>query len=453
MLLAALPPIGWAAFGWVCFVPLLIAVRARGLAVGFVSALASCLLAAWLSTTPLMPGLRLADGSNSFNYVGFAQFGLVPALLCATLGELKRFSLATTLGLIGAAILGEWALQLILPAHLALSQAYQPNVVAWASLGGVWLVSLAAWVTNLVFAFAIAERRIKLGLAILAVPPLMALPPWRAVLLPIRSSKTLKVAVIQADGWDLPELGSATREAKASGAELVLWPELSADVIVRNGDSTPLKQLSSDPNVAPFMTTFSDNVRPKPHNSLALFASGVESARYFKQKPFGGERNEHVAGSTPLTVTLGSTSGQINIACAICFDACYPSLMRRAARTGSPSVLVIPSLDPMSTTGFIQASHASFSPFRAAELGLPVIRSDVSGYSQLVNPNGVVVKTAPLGFSGVMVGDVRLGPEWTLYRQLGDWVVWLAGGLVLYAVAANRGWTQWLIRRKKTVEP
>jgi hypothetical protein len=67
MFLAALPPIGLAPLGWVCFVPLFIAVHGKGTAIGFVSALVGAMLSAYLSTSTIMPGTRLEDGVNGWN--------------------------------------------------------------------------------------------------------------------------------------------------------------------------------------------------------------------------------------------------------------------------------------------------------------------------------------------------------------------------------------------------
>jgi apolipoprotein N-acyltransferase len=295
---------------------------------------------------------------------------------------------------------------------------------------------LFTWTTNLTIARAIACRKPSGAVLALLLALLLTWPDWNSWLCVPGDGPDIKVAFIQSQSRDLQTLVDFSADAAKDGAELILWPELSAEQIVTGGDTEQLVAVSR--RSAPFMTTFRDGDGLMPHNALSLFKDGTESARYFKQKPFGGERNLHTPGREPLTIPTKLSNLDVRIGCTICFDSCFPLLMRRTADSGKPNLLVSPSLDPPSSTGFAQAIHAAFSPFRAVELGMPIIRSESTAFSQLVQPNGIVILSAPLGFEGQMSGTIKLGNRDTIYRRVGDAVLWLSGIFVMIGFLGHR---------------
>ncbi|MES1147199.1 MAG: nitrilase-related carbon-nitrogen hydrolase, partial [bacterium] len=251
------------------------------------------------------------------------------------------------------------------------------------------------------------------------------------------------IGVMQVERWDREKLADLNRKALTKKkAQLVVWPELSGDIIANLGDTEPLRTLSSEPDQPPFITTFVDQALPLPHNAEALFDKGKQSQLYFKRKPFGGEKNVHAAGTNPLTV-----QGPIRIGLSTCFDSCYPSMMRETALLNDPQIIVVPSLDPPSTTGFIQAAHAAFTPFRASELGVHFARAEATGYSQIVDNQGEVMVMAPLGFEGVLVKPIRPGIRLTLYRYLGDFVIGLDLLLLVILVWVEKAVVKWRSNR------
>ncbi len=85
--------------------------------------------------------------------------------------------------------------------------------------------------------------------------------------------------------------------------------------------------------------------------------------------------------------------------------------------------------------------HTRVAPVRAAEYGIPVFRLASSGISQAVDPNGVVLKTAPFPGQGEMLfAELRLGKGGSLPvdRYLAPVCVGVAGLFVVWAIATRR---------------
>jgi apolipoprotein N-acyltransferase len=93
--------------------------------------------------------------------------------------------------------------------------------------------------------------------------------------------------------------------------------------------------------------------------------------------------------------------------------------------------LVLPSLDPDTPRGIAQALHGAWTPFRAAESGLPIIRSEITAWSQVTDARGRMIAEAPPGQGVVITGAIRPGQRWTFYRLAGDWFLGLAVVLAL----------------------
>ena len=127
----------------------------------------------------------------------------------------------------------------------------------------------------------------------------------------------------------------------------------------------------------------------------------------------------------------------------ICFDSCYPAVMRATVLEGA-EVILLPTQDPRSPNGVIQAIHAAYTPFRSAELGVPIARTDMSAYSMLVNSHGDIVAQAGSGTEEVVTTSTALEPHGTVYKSLGDWFLYVCGGVLLWSAlglrsARNRG--------------
>lgn len=119
----------------------------------------------------------------------------------------------------------------------------------------------------------------------------------------------------------------------------------------------------------------------------------------------------------------------------ICFDSCFPHVIRETARLG-PSVVALPTIDPPSKKGFIAAIHAAYTPFRAAENGVAIVRADGYAHSMIIDSRGKIVAETGEG-DQTLVAAAHVGPHWTVSKLLGDWFLALCGILFLAPVVRN----------------
>ena len=116
------------------------------------------------------------------------------------------------------------------------------------------------------------------------------------------------------------------------------------------------------------------------------------------------------------------------IAGAICFDADFPSYMRRAG-LGTTELFVLPVNEWRS----IKDIHFQMHVFRAIENGMPILRAAALGLSAAVDPWGRVLGVADHLAPGdsTLVAQLPIGHVPTLYSRVGDLFAWLCvAGLV-----------------------
>jgi apolipoprotein N-acyltransferase len=205
--------------------------------------------------------------------------------------------------------------------------------------------------------------------------------------------------------------------------------------IAAGGRTQKLVELSRDSNQPAFVTTFPDASKPKPYNAAVMFFEGKESKPYFKRRPFAGESLDHEAGEMPGSAPFGNFAVGLNI----CFDSCYPNLLRDTARLEGVRIVALPCMGPESPYGVIQAIHGAFTPFRSAELGVPIARGESSAFAMITDASGRIVAQAPPGYQGLLIGDVETTPRWTVVRFLGDWFLYLSWSIVfVWAIKSIR---------------
>jgi apolipoprotein N-acyltransferase len=429
----ALPPTSLWPLGWIAFAPMLAAIRGRGFLVGFICGIATLMLTALVVREGWLPGLAKVDGESAWLYSGCGFFGFVVSILSGIAGEWKTSGPWRIVAFAAVGVVLEACLLWVLPAHIALTQWRVPAMMSVASVTGIWGVSALLWASNLLIAQAVQEKRPRLALLTVIATAWCGL----SVILkpPLAQSETdpLFVAVQSAANQPEDMMKWQRDAAKRPAANLSVWPEFAGMMAAPRGDTTELREISKFG--PPFVTSFPDDASPLPHNTASVFANGEESARYFKRKPFGGEKNMHAAGDRAVAVPLPSDLGG-RVALAICYDSCYPSVMREAARIEGVKLIALPTIDPESPQAFIAAVHASFTTFRAAELGVPIIRADGYAYSAVVNATGAVRGLQPPG-EATLRSRMPLEARWTVYKALGDWMLPLSGAIVLVGIVVN----------------
>ncbi len=425
----ALPPCQVPILGWIALVPLFLSIQSSRFLIGFCAGLVTALVPAWLFAQGIVSVPHPMLGDGSWIYGGYLLFGALLAAMGGIVADSKPFGLrkAAQFGALG--VLFEFALLFLLPEHLALTMSNFKPALGIASVTGIWGVSFLVWFFNIAIAASFRSRSRLTRLVVLWA----AVTLFGAAVFEFGSNPTLigpKVAVIQTESIDPTHLADMNRKAFQRGATLSVWPELSGSGSAYAGNTRELRLLSAQAGLPAFVTSFEDGAVPKPHNAAALFDHGRESERYFKRKPFAGERNTHEAGNTPVAAKWHPAIGM-----NICFDSCYPSVIRDTANLGGIEFIALPTLDPISRGGVVQSLHAAYTPFRAAELGMSICRADVSAYSMIVGPDGVALATLGVG-DGVAVASLPK-PHVTIYRRFGDWFL-IVCGLILGTPALKR---------------
>lgn len=412
LLCLAMPPADFGFLGWVCLVPVMLAVRETRFIFGFLAGLIMCLVAAWLANAGFPRMIQHPGESSYWTFSGFLVLGVVTGLGLAVFANFKELRSRHCVLIACWAVLFECASLIALPVHLALSQHKSFLSLVAASFGGVWLVSGILWFVNawIVASFTSGSNHGKKYAALTAIIALAQIPPFVV-------AKSFTVAAVQTKATDSGTLVQLHYRA-GKLADLVILPELAGVEIAEKGKTDFLRRISQEGK--PFVTSFRDDAEPFPHNAAALFWRGNESERYFKRKPFAGEKADHQAGTRPVSVLWEQGVMGLNI----CFDSCYPAVMRETALLPGVNVIALPTLDPDTPRGFAQAIHAAFTPFRCAELGVPIIRSDTTGYSQVFTPFGVS-PTLDLEPDSIKLGKIDLDPINTIYKRFGDWVLWV----------------------------
>ena len=225
-------------------------------------------------------------------------------------------------------------------------------------------------------------------------------------------------------------LEGSRREARA-GARLVVWPEQNL-LVFKDDEPAFLERatrLAADEHVylAMGMGTIHLGERLPFENKLVLIdpAGGIAMS-YVKEHPvMGWEASIMRVGSGGIRV-LPTPDGRI--AGAICFDADFPSYIRRAG-LGATELFVLPVNEWRS----IKDIHFQMHVFRAIENGRPIVRAAAAGLSAAVDPWGRVLGVADHFAPGdsTLVAQVPIGHVSTPYARVGDVFAWLClAGLV-----------------------
>lgn len=442
MLALSMPLAGWALFGWVCLMPLLLATKGQGFFRGFVGGIIGAMFGGFISTTPLVGSGSVADGTLAWNYVGFGLYGMVMALFVGGVAEVKNPTWKTLPLLACGGVLLELVTFIKLPAHIALSQFASAPLLALASVTGIWGVSWLLWLANLTIILPKEklQRAWGVGAACLMGLASQGLSLHHRLTIdprPIASLEKGQVGALQTLRGGADELLKLQAPLAQVQPDWVVWPELA----VTQYDKPALNQFAQSPGGWTVITSLNDDHQPKPHNASFAFTPQGESLPYFKRKPFGAETDSITAGTKPRVVKVLDQ----NVALNICFDSCFPWVLRDSVLNGA-EVIALPTLDPKSPNGFIQTAHAAFTTFRAAELGVPIVRAENTAWSMIVGPDGAMHSLAPVGWEGAVARMLPEGARVTPYRLLGDWFLFACLGALgisaLQSACARLGWSK-----------
>lgn len=434
LLYLALPPINQGFLGWVALVPILLGIRQTRFSVGFLSGILIGVLMAVFAAAGIANSSTHVGTSADWIYAGFTLFGLVLGAGLGVFAAAKRFTWRECVFIPAWAVLFEACSLVGLPMHIGLTQHQNFVPLLLASVGGIWLVSYVVWSVNIVLTWLIIAPQTEVPRKALGAWAALGFVGGHSIPAPLAKDAAFgkRIAVIQTNSVDTKGL-TMLHATAAYSSDLVIWPESAGGAFVTAGDTSELARLSES---TPFITSFSYKSQPLPFNTACLFADGAEQpARYHKRKPFAGEINFHQPGKEAAKTTWQ----ELNIGLNICFDSCYPAVMRDTALLEGVNLIALPTLDPDTPFGVIQAIHAAYTPFRCAELGVPIIRTDTTSYSAAYIPF-TRPQYASSQYPEAAIKTFSVLPRRipTAYWLLGDWFLYVCGAFVVLGWRVSR---------------
>jgi apolipoprotein N-acyltransferase len=250
-----------------------------------------------------------------------------------------------------------------------------------------------------------------------------------------------------------------TRRAAAAGATLIVWPEASTPFAFEL-DPRGERIRAAARETGAHLLIGSTLIEPAPdyryYNTAFLVDPSGETAGVYRKQhlvPFG----EYVplsrslffvsplvegvagfsAGSGPSTLPVGGRA----VGTAICYEIIYPGLVRELVLRGSRLLSTVTN-DAWYGRSAAPYQHFQQATMRAIEQGRFLVRAANTGISGVIDPYGRVLARSGLFEPAVVVEDVRLLDELTVYGRIGD--------APAYAGAAIAALALWGGRRRRT---
>ena len=386
---------------------------------------------------------------------GFALFGLYKGLQMALFAVLA-----------GLLMKRRWAIPAVAALWTGIERTHGPFGFAWLDLGNAGInmpvpmrLAPITGVYGLSFVFAvlgcavagIALRRPRRELAwLLPVPLLLVLPAA-----PRPAAPTQRALVVQPNldtemTWTTDTLRETEEKlallSRASGASMVLWPEVPAPFYANDADFREYMAQVAQRSRTYFLLGVVDyNSAREPLNSaIMLGPSGHILDRYDKINlvPFGEfipplfgwvNRITHEVGDfVPGNRVVVFPVEEHQVGAFICYESALPGFVRQFVRSGA-EVLVNLSNDGYFGHSAAREQHLALVRMRAAENRRWIIRATNDGITAVIDPRGrVTERLQPFAETAGMMryGYVR---EQTPYTRYGDWFAWgcLAAALAL----------------------
>ncbi len=472
---------------WVALAPLLVALHGasgwRGARLGYVTgAVSSVGLLYWTALVVVQyGGLALPVGVLVMGALCLA-FSVFHALFgWGTARLVARFGPA---GLLGAPFL--WVGLEYARTHtffsfpwvlLGYSQHAQLPFVQVATFAAVYGVSflvcsVAALLAYAALASAARSRRAALVATVLLVGAAWGFGRWQMGR-PLPETGRLVVGLVQGgvrqeDKW-VPENAwanvdrhlSLTETAAAKGARLVVWPE-SAVPFLFDEDRDLAAILQATARERRIYLLFGNDDRESvpgsrgrifvgaklldPEGRLALRYRKIQLVPFGEYVPlqplftlggrFAAKLVQEVSDFTPgEEAATGLVDGH-RVGGFICYEAIFPSLVRRFA-AGGAELLVNVTNDAWYGTTSAPHQHLAMAAFRAVENRRYLVRAANTGITAVVDPWGRVIEPTRLFDTTVLVREVPLVAGTTFCTRHGDLFAQACAAVALALVAAS----------------
>ncbi len=419
-------------------------------------------------------------------------FGGLVFVLCGLLFRTRlarRFSLLrpVLLGLLWAVYewtqtLGWWGVPW---GRLPLGQAKYLVGLQTASLLGPYLitfllVAVNAFAALAILAFARKERPI-LKLSCFLIAGILLLQYGAGTLLWFcrgEGTERVTVAVVQGnissqEKWSFASTVRTeevyekyTREAAAAGAEVIIWPETAFPFTVtkRNSLGRFMSRLARETDATLLVGAFYPSENGDYNAVLGFLPDGTVSETVYAKRrlvPFGEfvPFQPLVEAVIPPLAELVLSAGVIEagtganvfaleegkIGSLVCFDSIYEDLTRESV-LGGAELLALSTNDSWFTDSAALSMHNAQAQLRAIESGRYVARSANTGISTVISDRGEVLASLDPLVDGMLVEEIEMRSEITLYTRIGNLFVYL--GLLLLCLILGEE-SIWRLRNKK----
>ncbi len=164
----------------------------------------------------------------------------------------------------------------------------------------------------------------------------------------------------------------------------------------------------------------------------------------------------HFANLTavPLDAVPGHGTGLMKTPAAplgvlVSYEVFYADRSRPSVAAGA-QLLIVPTNTSSYATKQVPDQELAADRVQATEMGRDLLQAAPTGYSTVVDNDGVVVAQSPLGPPAVLFATVGLRSGTTLYAATGDSVVLVVSALAVgCGWASNRPWRGWRRRARR----
>ena len=250
-----------------------------------------------------------------------------------------------------------------------------------------------------------------------------------------------------------------SRQACASGSDLVVWPESAAPFYLQRDlkNSARIKSLATELKTCMVVGSPAfemDGQRTRYLNSAFLLApDGEVLGRSDKMHlvpfgeyvplarllPFVNKLVEGIGDFSPGAALYPLDTGKAKIGILVCFEGIFPDLSRAYVRAGV-RLLVNITNDAWFGRSSAPYQHLSMTVFRAVENRVPLVRAANSGISSIIDSRGHIRGMTQIFKETYLTGEVRLGDRGAVYTRFGDLfaMVCLGGGALIMALSFRK---------------
>lgn len=360
---------------------------------------------------------------------------------------------------------------------LGYSQAFKPALIQPANWGGVYAVSFLIVLINSTIALIVLQRsarRIAVTCIVVVLATLVIVlsryitvesfsssgfqKPIRIVALqpnvPMTAIKTVAETKELLDRHltlSTKALANAPRDG--SVVNLVIWPESPMNFTY--AQSREFQQLVASFTRENRTYLLFNSLEPAPGNgsynsALLINEQGERISQYDKIRlmPFGEyvPLPQWLPGASLITGIVGEfTPGNeytlmpvemYRVGVFICIESAYPWAPRRMAQQRADLLINISNDGYLGPTA-VMRQHLANVIFRAVENGRPVMRVTNSGLSAEIDHKGKINDLTGPFQTDVRVWTYQPSEVYTVYKEFGDWFVYICAAITALFVAAT----------------